>query len=348
MAKKIQWHCYMEGDCDGGYIHTREIVTATATAVHPLPSIGKRTQSEQAAFEETKARHTQKLLEAEQRGRIRPITWDNRIPTTLRETFSDISFAGFRAFASSLGIGIRRIQEFDEVIQPANVDPAWLALRDEDPLARIIVRHRLSGRTNQTVQWHVANVEAGIARRRDGYFTMSEASQILADEYPTVSAGEWHSRMRAGFNEKALPFYTEARLKIRDANAIAHSSLVMRADVDSWLPGEGSGYQFPVAESEVNANEYRGKAPKAFRVALEALVKEIESRAAKANVLFDRQAMPGQLKDLLPVAKIFNAKAFHKSDSTIETYWRGNGICRFRQGGRDSRSDLYRELFPRA
>lgn len=82
-----------------------------------------------------------------------------------------------------------------------------------------------------------------------------------------------------------------------------------------------------------------------FNVALENLLKEIEDRAEKKGLSFDRYAMPGRKADFQKLANKYDSDL--KSDRgpyTIRTFSDYiQGYCKFKKGARED--DFYRNLF---
>ena len=85
----------------------------------------------------------------------------------------------------------------------------------------------------------------------------------------------------------------------------------------------------------------KSKAPVNFCGALERLLAEIERRAKKQRVLFDRQAMQGRKIDLQAVADKLDP-ALECKPRTFDDYL--DGLCAFKRGARET--DFYQKLFP--
>ena len=85
----------------------------------------------------------------------------------------------------------------------------------------------------------------------------------------------------------------------------------------------------------------KSKAPVTFRAALGRLLAEIEARAGKQSLPFDRNAMPGRKVDMQAAAEKFDP-ALEYMPRTFDDYL--DGLCAFKRGARET--DFYRKLFP--
>lgn len=85
----------------------------------------------------------------------------------------------------------------------------------------------------------------------------------------------------------------------------------------------------------------KSKAPVGFRSALESLLTEIEHRATRQGLVFDRYAMPGRKVDLQVLADKFDSVLEH-TPRTFDDYL--DGLCAFMRGARET--DFYSNLFP--
>ena len=98
---------------------------------------------------------------------------------------------------------------------------------------------------------------------------------------------------------------------------------------------------FILSASTTEQSLKRSKAPLAFRISLEGLLKEIITRAAKQGVQFDVRAMPGRKLDFQELANLWDSELRHTA-RTFDDYLQG--ICAFKRGARET--DFYRTLFP--
>ncbi len=102
--------------------------------------------------------------------------------------------------------------------------------------------------------------------------------------------------------------------------------------MQGWIVTPGKG-KTPEAK--------KSKAPVSFRVTLGRLLDEIETRAAKQQLPFDRNALPGRKVDLQALADKFDPVLEH-TPRTFDDYL--DGLCAFKRGARQT--DFYTRLFP--
>lgn len=90
-------------------------------------------------------------------------------------------------------------------------------------------------------------VRERMARQAQGFFTIEEAAQILADGVPGVEVKAITRKMFEAFRKGRLtvrdPGDRAGVLNLEEVSAYLH--LVKEFDVDAWLLSEGVGYQFP-------------------------------------------------------------------------------------------------------
>lgn len=83
------------------------------------------------------------------------------------------------------------------------------------------------------------------------------------------------------------------------------------------------------------------KASREFCASLDKLISEVDSRAKKGNINFQRGSMPGRKIDFQELADRWDAELKH-TKRTFSDYIKG--ICTFRRGARET--SFYRDLFP--
>ncbi len=95
------------------------------------------------------------------------------------------------------------------------------------------------------------------------------------------------------------------------------------------------------AEGSPRAASFTSKAPVAFRSALERLLVEVQQRADRQGLPFDRRAMPGRKVDFQALADKFDGD-LERKPRTFDDYL--DGLCAFTRGAKAS--DFYKKLFP--
>jgi hypothetical protein len=148
------------------------------------------------------------------------------------------------------------VTEFTTSARPLRVDPALLAL---DATAQVKCADNIGGTCGMnwtTAGDYRAEIEARIKRQAEGFFTLKEAAQVLADAQPGIDAKNLTLKMRGAFDKKKLiirdgndRFPVLGALSIHD-----HRYIVKAYDIDAWLESCGVAYRFPqVATAESKA-----------------------------------------------------------------------------------------------
>ena len=101
------------------------------------------------------------------------------------------------------------------------------------------------------------------------------------------------------------------------------------------------GESSPAADSHDAGKPAKRRGTDTFVAALIRLLVEIAKRAAEAKETFDVENLPGQRKDLLELARKFDAKLDYEL-TTFQTYIKGKCKC----GRGHTRTDFYKNLFP--
>jgi hypothetical protein len=146
--------------------------------------------------------------------------------------------------------------------RPLCVDPR---LRAMNPDSFVRFRHNIgtsSGNGVCKASQYISQIEATIKQQGEGYFTVEEAAQILADSRPGIDVGEMIQRMKSAVvqvgkqKERRLVRNPGDRLPIlNDTDFREYASLVKISDVDIWLEVEGVDYRFPLGNVAPTSNE---------------------------------------------------------------------------------------------
>ena len=147
------------------------------------------------------------------------------------------------------------IPEFVVNPRPRVVDPALLAL-DRDAIVRFSGKiGRWQGTSQQRASAVIAEIEAQIKRQVEGFFTVEEAAQVLADSLDGVDVAKLIDQMRGAFRNGKLPIRdSEHRLPhFKESDIFELTSLVTISDIDAWLDGSRTGYRFPVPSDSAEA-----------------------------------------------------------------------------------------------
>lgn len=137
---------------------------------------------------------------------------------------------------------------FVTIARPLEVPPELLALA---PDVLISFRHefRPNLETNAyTAADYRADIEARITRQAEGYFTLNEAAQVLANARAGMKPVEAIKRIRLAHSKGLLPIHqAETRFPLEVGEDISEwRDLLEVSELDAWLRGS-AGYGFPAA-----------------------------------------------------------------------------------------------------
>ncbi len=101
-----------------------------------------------------------------------------------------------------------------------------------------------------------ADIEARMARQAEGFFTLNEAGQILADSRPGMKAVDAVKRMRLAHSKGELPIHQAVtRFPLEAGEAVSDwRDLLEMTELDAWL-WASVGYGFPDAENDCLTND---------------------------------------------------------------------------------------------
>lgn len=103
------------------------------------------------------------------------------------------------------------------------------------------------GYETKTAADYVQELTATIARQAEGYFTVEEAAQVLADTAPGVEAKEMIRKMlNANLADKLPIRSTGDKTHVDDRSEVrAFIHLLSIDDVNTWLASQGVRYRWP-------------------------------------------------------------------------------------------------------
>jgi hypothetical protein len=200
------------------------------------------------------AKEWQKAIEqAVVNGQLVPRSEDTLLPmpnATGEMLYCFVTVAELTTFAARFEIGVkisRDVPEFTTSARPLHVDPALLAL---DATARVKCTDNIGGTDGvslTTAGDYRAEIEARIKRQAEGFFTMDEAAQIVADSRPGISVKDMLAQMtKAGDNgQLAIRNYGSLLPTLDNEKIREWLNLVKAWDIDAWLESCGVAYRFP-------------------------------------------------------------------------------------------------------
>lgn len=143
-----------------------------------------------------------------------------------------------------------KVPKFTTSARPPSVDPALLALEPAAAVAYVENIGSSKGSGFRRADAYIAEIRARIKRQAEGFFTVGEAAQVLADVNPDIHAAELVLQMRsASVAGKLIIRNYGDRLPVRDQSDIHEAfNLVKVGDMDAWLLALGADYQFPKVE----------------------------------------------------------------------------------------------------
>ena len=159
-----------------------------------------------------------------------------------------VTRAHFKAFCETLAIELVDMRHFVSSAWPRCVPPDLQVLPDH---ARISYEDNIGGSRGAGIVGageYRAAIEATIARQGDGYFTLNEAAQVLADAglalHPIDTKRRFllaHSKGKLPIHESGSRFPLEVGETVRD-----FLDLLKVTELDAWLRAS-VGYGFPAA-----------------------------------------------------------------------------------------------------
>ena len=186
------------------------------------------------------------------------------------------------------------------------VDPGLLAL-DPDSQVRVLSR---KGAGVGLVRDLIDEIREIVVRQAESFYTVAEASGILADSPAGGDAHEWREKIYGAWHADDLVIRDTTRTKKSlTATERDFMDLVKESDLDAWLEDDGAGYLFPkVAPSRVNletlATELSHKSAVleyGSQHASDAMAKDIAATLHKIG--FPETGLPGIRPHILKMVK---------------------------------------------
>lgn len=243
------------------YLTIAEIPLMTSQAVHPAlwleltPELHKKRR-------ETFIEHKRKLAAAIQKDSITPL---NAATKKAETPFNDESLVERRqveTFASTLGIKMKPMLEVTVPPRPLEVEPALLAI----PRTELILYHYKFGGLNASgigaAGDYIDEFNARKKRQAEGFFTLEEAAQVLADEN-SVGVNVMISEIRKAEikntgTDKLQPLTRDGNrfpIDTTGQKVADYETLVTVSDIVIWLASSKTGYRWPAASAESKQGE---------------------------------------------------------------------------------------------
>lgn len=209
------------------------------------------------------------LPEAVKAGRLKlcdPLTHgDHPDPTGAGLRSGVVAIPHLRDYLAPRGVGVPL--HFVTAARPRSVPADLLTLAPDSPVTyeKCIGRERGSGITNAGD--YLDGVRNTIERQADGYFTLNEGAQVLADNLHRLDPIEIVKRFRLAHSKGELPIHAHgSRFRLEVGETIRDFlDLLEVAELDAWLRAS-AGYGFPnFAAAPVDTAEVLALAPKAAR-----------------------------------------------------------------------------------
>ena len=146
------------------------------------------------------------------------------------------------------------VPHFITSARPVAVPPALLALAPDDIIS---FRHNFKPNlecTAYAVGDYRADIECRIARQAEGFFTLNEAAQILAESRPGLKPVDAVKRFCLAHSKGLLPIHqADTRFSLEAGEAVSKwSDLLELSELDTWLR-KSTGYGFPGASGHDKA-----------------------------------------------------------------------------------------------
>ena len=213
------------------------------------------------------------------------------------------------------------VPHFITSTRPVTVPPELLALAAD---ARITYEHSIagqrgSGMTNAGDYREV--MRETIARQAEGYFTLNEAAQVLADSRPGLDPMDTVKRFRLAHAKGELPIHHgRSRFPLEVGETIRDFlDLLEEAELDAWLRAS-AGYGFPGAGSPDDAKEAPTTAQRAPAL-------DRGRRVKRAALIADNMHRWPTIERDLKDAAANGLSDDAKDSSEIGWWWEGSAIA---------------------
>jgi hypothetical protein len=151
-----------------------------------------------------------------------------------------------RVFASQFGVGVKFAPEFTQSPRPLAIDPALLALKPTDMVVVHSAIGSFSGKSWGPAKDYIEVTKQTIARQNDGFFTVGEAAQVIADSRSGMDVKDMIQRISGATVKGHRLVRNPDRLPLRAEDDVREFlDLVKVSDIDVWLTDLGAGYLFP-------------------------------------------------------------------------------------------------------
>jgi hypothetical protein len=138
------------------------------------------------------------------------------------------------------------VPHFVMEVRPSSIPPALLRLPDDVHVTYESWSKRWQGRSVARAHQLREQIMETMTRQREGYFTLDEAAQIIADSRPAVDPAQAVKRFLSAHQKGHLTIHqggTRFRREVNEAVSDFHDVLEAGA-LDKWLR-ESTGFGFP-------------------------------------------------------------------------------------------------------
>ena len=200
-----------------------------------------------------------------------------------------IAVDNLRTYVADRSIEVKEMLIFETLARPLAVDPRLAAL---NPTDKILITENIGGLSGSgfaTVGNHIMNIQAIMARQAEGFFTINEAAQVLADTYPGLEVKKLKTRIKAAqLKGRALARQSD-RFPIEQGETFREFLCVASVpDLNAWLVELGTGYKFPDAPGTGSVKQARPTEENDWIVRAKARAREIIAEQ-KAQDLYPNQ-----------------------------------------------------------
>lgn len=153
-----------------------------------------------------------------------------------------------RYLASAERMRVRVQQRFFDSPRPLRIDPALLATDRSEVIEYVTTFGRWQGgEGHQKAGSYADALRQQLQRQAEGFFTVDEAAQLLADSRPGSGASAMvENFQQARVSGRRLVRHANSRLPVEDIKHLhGFDLLVLVSDIDQWLDEQRVGYRFP-------------------------------------------------------------------------------------------------------
>ena len=157
-----------------------------------------------------------------------------------------IAVDNLRTYVADRSIEVKEMLIFKTLARPLGVD---LRLAAMSPYDHVVIVDNLAGQSGNGIGSagdYREQIASTMARQAEGFFTIDEAAQVLADTYPALEVKDLVNRMRIAQRNGKLLVRNSDHLPMNEGDMFrSYKGMVSASDLNAWLNEFQAGYRFP-------------------------------------------------------------------------------------------------------